>query len=375
MSSAGVASEKPTPVAQRSQSSGLFSRLGAWWLAEARSLAAIGRTDASVASRGERLVVAPGETDIVFSLVRTRGRSPDPLPVARAALTPRTLRTVRRKLGAGASIPLFLEPPSGLVFSHRMMLPAASVSAAPVLVADVVRRKTPLNPDQFHAAYALDPAPEAPGKMLLRIGLVPKAWVADQLKALGLTGDDMAGLLVADAAGSPLQASLAAPRRSVAGLLAGTVAVLLLAGGCAMAGWAAWTTYDEARRLDEQIARVAPRAREALAASRAAGETGALVEALRQRKEQAGLLAVWRELTQLLPTDTFVLDLQVNDREIAITGYSSSASSLIQRLEQSALLTDVALTGAVVFDSLEGKERFTMRAAFRRPQPSVESLR
>lgn len=375
MTSAGVASEKPTPVAGKSQSHGLFARLAAWWMAEARGLLAMGRPDAAAAARGARLVAMPGDTEIVFAHARPKRRSPEPLSVARSALTARTLPTVRRKLGAKASTPLFLSPPPGLVFSHRMLLPAAADSAAPALVADVVRRKTPLNPDQFHAAFALEPAPDAPGKTLLRIGLVPKAWVADQLRDLGLSGDDMAGLLVADAAGAPLCASLASPRRGIAGMLAVAVAVLLVVGTTGVAGWSAWTTHEEVRRLDGQIARVAPRAREAMAASRAAGEAGALVEALQERKAQAGLLATWRELTRLLPTDTFVLDMQVNDREVGLTGYSSSASSLIQRLEQSTLLTDVALTGAVVFDAQEGKERFTLRAAFRRPQPPVETLR
>lgn len=375
MTSAGVASEKPTPVAGKPQSLGLFARLKAWWMAEARGLLAVGRPDAAAAVRGARLVAMPGESEIVFLHVRPRGRSPEPLPVGRSALTARTLFSVRRKLGAKVSTPLFLSPPPGLVFSHRMLLPAAAGSAAPALVADVVRRKTPLNPDQFHAAFALEPAPDAPGKTLLRIGLVPKAWAAEQLRALGLSGDDTAGLLVDDAGGAPLYASLASPRRGIAGMLVAAIAALVVVGTLCVAGWSAWTTHEEVRRLDDQIASVAPRAREAMAASRAAGETGALVEALRKRREQAGLLATWRELTRLLPSDTFVLDLQVNDREVTLTGYSSSASSLIQRLDQSTLLTDVTLTGAVVFDALEGKERFTLRAAFRRPQPPVESLR
>lgn len=375
MTSAGVASEKPTPVAGKSQSHGLVSRLAAWWMAEARSLVAVGRPDAAAAVRGDRLVATPGDSEIVFSHVRRKGRSPEPIPVAKSALTARTLLTVRRKLGAKVSTPLFLSPPSELVFSHRMLLPAAAGGAAPALVADVVRRKTPLNPDQFHAAFALEPSPDAPGKALLRIGLVPKAWVADQLRTLGLSGDDMAGLLVNDASGAPLYASLASPRRGISGPLVAASAALVVVGALGSAGWSAWTMHEEVRRLDDQIARVAPRAREAMAASRAAGETGALVQALRERKEQAGLLVTWRELTRLLPADTFVLDLQVNDREVTLTGYSSSASSLIQRLDQSTLFTDVTLTGAVVFDTLEGKERFSLRAAFRRPQPPVETLR
>ena len=375
MTSAGVASEKPTAVAAKPQSRSLLARLSAWWMAEARSLLAIGRPDAGAALRGARLVVTPGDDEIVFSHVRPRGRPAEPWPVARSALTTRTVPLARRKLRAKVSTPLFLAPPPGMVLSHRMLLPATVGSAAPALVADVVRRKTPLNPEQFHAAFALEPVADAPGKTLLRIGLVPKAWVAEQLGALGLSGDDMAGLLVDEAGGAPLHASLASPHRSMVPRLAGALAALVAVGTLAGAAWSAWSTHEEVRRLDEQIARVAPRARDAIAASRAAGETGALVEALRQRKEQAGVLAAWRELTRLLPNDTFLMDLQVGDREVTLTGYSSSASSLIQRLEQSALLTDVALTGAVVFDALEGKERFSLRAAFRHPQPAVESLR
>jgi general secretion pathway protein L len=352
-----------------------FAGFARWWLAEARGLAGLWRPDPAAAARADRLVVVPGESDVTLEWRRAKGGLPVSETVARSAMSAKTLAAFLRKTRAPRSAPVFLAPPPALVFAHRMLLPTEAAEAAPELVADVVRRKTPLNPDQFHAASAVEPSPDNPGKSVLRIGLVPKAWVADQLRMVGMTGDQVAGLLVSDGAEPPLQASLASRRGRSGAAWAGALAVVAVLGGLGATGWAAWQLHDEGRRLDEQVARIAPKARETLQLNRTAGEARGLVEAIRARKDNAGLLKLWRELTVLMPPDTWVLDLQVNDREVAITGYSSSASSLIQKLEASTLLTDVALTGSVVFDNLEAKERFTLRATFRQPQPPLDSLR
>jgi len=73
-------------------------------------------------------------------------------------------------------------------------------------------------------------------------------------------------------------------------------------------------------------------------------------------------LEILRELTTVLPTDSYLQSYRCTDGVITISGFSSSASDLIPKLEKSALLKDVAARGVIYKDASVGKERFTFEA-------------
>ncbi len=366
--SAIVASPPPA-----SSSRSAWARMRGWWLSEARETGRRWSRNPLTSTGATLLVLRPRETDVEVE-VRSGGRAVllDAIPIEK--VSPRTLRATLRRAKAPRRSPVVLEPPAGVVLAHGITLPAAAAEAAPSLVEDVVRRKTPLSPERFHVAHALDPS-GGTDKATLRIAMVPREWASGQLARIGLGVDSVAAVMVATPGQTPLFAPLAppAPRRGTA-FLRGLLTVALAAGAAWLA-WTAWETRNALAELDGRLAAVAPQAREAMARSRASGDARALVEALAERRDKAGPLVLWRELTALVPADTFIVELQIGERDVTLSGYSSAPTALIQLLEASPLLKEAAFTGAIVFDQQERRERFTIRAALRHPQPAPETLR
>ncbi len=358
----------------RPASTSPWARLRGWWIAEARATGGRWTRDPLAAPDATLLILRPGETDVAVE-GRSAGKSvfADRIPIT--GVTPRGLRALLRRARLPRTSPVIIEPPPGVVLSHAITLPAAAADAAPALVQDVVRRKTPLSPERFHIVHALAAAAGGSDKATLRIALVPREWVAGQLARLGLGVEDIAAVMIDMPGQAPLFAPLAPPKPRRGAAVLRALPVLALAAGLGWLGWAAWQTETALRDVDARLAAIAPQAREAIARQRTSGDARALVDALAERRARAGPLVLWRELTRLVPADTFIVDLQIGERDVTLTGYSSAATALIPLLESSPLLKEAAFTGAIVFDQQERRERFTIRAALRHPQPAPETLR
>jgi Tfp pilus assembly protein PilN len=81
---------------------------------------------------------------------------------------------------------------------------------------------------------------------------------------------------------------------------------------------------------------------------------------------------IWEELARLVPTTTFLTEVEVGSRFVQLSGLSASAPELIKILEGSVLLQDVSFAGPIVLDAAAGKERFTLRASLRQVRDPVE---
>jgi general secretion pathway protein L len=77
-------------------------------------------------------------------------------------------------------------------------------------------------------------------------------------------------------------------------------------------------------------------------------------------------LEILKELTELLPPDTYLSNYTYRDGNIQMIGLAGSASDLVPKLERSPLLKDVGLTGTIIKDQQTGKERFTINAKLER---------
>ncbi len=77
-------------------------------------------------------------------------------------------------------------------------------------------------------------------------------------------------------------------------------------------------------------------------------------------------LEILRELTTVLPSDTYLSAYQYRDGTIQLVGYSASSSDLIPKLEKSPLLKDVVPKGPIFKDPQKGKDRFTFEAKLER---------
>ncbi len=77
-------------------------------------------------------------------------------------------------------------------------------------------------------------------------------------------------------------------------------------------------------------------------------------------------LEVLRELTTVLPPDTYLMTYTYREGNIQIAGVSASAPNLIALLEKSPLLKDVTQKGGIFKDPQTGKDRFSFEARLER---------
>ncbi|MFQ5353314.1 MAG: PilN domain-containing protein, partial [Thermodesulfobacteriota bacterium] len=87
-----------------------------------------------------------------------------------------------------------------------------------------------------------------------------------------------------------------------------------------------------------------------------------------------GPLEVLRELTTLLPRDTWLTGLDFQGDSVSIEGFSARASSLIMKMGSSKFMTDFEFSGPVS-KSANGKERFKMRFNIKRPSGTAHTAK
>ncbi|KJU83712.1 Fimbrial assembly [Candidatus Magnetobacterium bavaricum] len=76
-------------------------------------------------------------------------------------------------------------------------------------------------------------------------------------------------------------------------------------------------------------------------------------------------LNMLRELTTILPADTWLARLTITDKDIMLEGYAPTASVLLSVLENSKYFKDVGTSATTYKDQRLGKERFQIKAAFK----------
>ena len=80
------------------------------------------------------------------------------------------------------------------------------------------------------------------------------------------------------------------------------------------------------------------------------------------------MINLLRELTERLPDDTWVQNLDYRDGEIQIRGESAQATALINLLDQAPGITEVTFRSPVVQVSGGGRERFHISLKYKRPE-------
>jgi Tfp pilus assembly protein PilN len=117
-----------------------------------------------------------------------------------------------------------------------------------------------------------------------------------------------------------------------------------------------------ARALDQKIAQLEKPVKEVNALRDQAKAIGDRINSLEKilQKRDANLEAL-QELTGILPTDTYLTTYNYQEQTnlIQISGWSSSGSDLLQKLDQSPLFKDVSQKGAIYKPQAGGKYNFT----------------
>jgi general secretion pathway protein L len=94
------------------------------------------------------------------------------------------------------------------------------------------------------------------------------------------------------------------------------------------------------------------------------------VEVLNRKREQPQMTDLLREVTDLLPDDTWVQTLNYRDGEVDIRGESAQATALIGLLEQGPGISGATFRSPVMQVAQSGKERFHIAFTYSRPSPA-----
>jgi general secretion pathway protein L len=114
------------------------------------------------------------------------------------------------------------------------------------------------------------------------------------------------------------------------------------------------------QQLDQEIASLAPavqRVQTLRVTTEAMDKKILFVEDLLRNKDMN--LEILKELTTILPPDTYLNLYSYRDGRIQIGGLSGSAYDLMPKLDKSPLLKDVIQRGPISKDSQSGKDRFS----------------
>ncbi|MCU0832879.1 MAG: PilN domain-containing protein [Chromatiaceae bacterium] len=131
-----------------------------------------------------------------------------------------------------------------------------------------------------------------------------------------------------------------------------------------------WQKQRQLESLDTQLGTLrasAAEVEEVRAALERAREGSTLV--LQRKIDQPRSVDLLRELTERLPDDTWVQNLDVTEREVQIRGESAQATALIGLLEKAPGFSGVSFRSPVVQVATTGQERFHIAFRFQPPEP------
>ena len=263
--------------------------------------------------------------------------------------------------------PIILCAPDNLLLKKRLAFPKAAADSLRQVLAFEMNRRTPFSAEQVYFDYRLDPKGAKADKIQLELYLAPKkqldAWLG-LLSGWGVTPDAIRPAREAQGAALNLIPPEARPGRQ-----SGSDQILLWLAGAVFV-LSVMALYAPVINQQRHIA--------SLEAGIATHRTAAVqLQALRQ--EQARLLAkarfltdkrgaeppgleLLREITRIMPADTWLMRLVMEAGELQLIGESGDAAALIPILEASEYLDNAGFRSPITRNTASGKDRFHVSA-------------
>lgn len=344
-----------------------FSRFFSWWLGELTACIP-SRLRALLRRKPSLLVLTPAD-DAVHVCLNRRGR------LHRFGQVPITaeneLHRSLSKLLGGISLRNFdvvVNIPAHSVLRRRVALPIEAAENLREVLAFEMDRHTPFKADEVAYDYRLIDTDVGGRKLTVDLVVVPTA-IIDRAAAIagsfGLTAKRIG--IVDDELRHhrpfnfrPYKATeWPTVRRPLVVALATTTVIL------AIVAWYLPLYFDHQASAAYE-ARLEATHVEALEADAVKKRLAAAMDLNRRlvdwRAARPTATSLLADVTDRLPDDTWLTELQLQNGELALTGYSPSAAALISKLETSPLLSDVRFGSPVTPDRQVGSERFHILA-------------
>jgi len=267
--------------------------------------------------------------------------------------------------------PRFLLLERDTILSKEMTLPMATESRLPQVLTFEMDRQTPFKASDVYFGWKIRDRNGETGQITLEIYVVPRKQVDKAIHYLSSRGLSLMGVDVLED-GKTMGLNLLPAGQRVREVnrkmrmnfvLAGAAVVLL----ALLMTQSLYLRSHQVVELETAIAEVRGEAR----------LVQRIKEQIRDTSEAAGFLTVRRDesplaielladITRLLPQDTYLDRLVINQSGVQMQGKSQNAQRLIERVNQSELLDDAAFRGSTRLDARTGLEIFEINAKISR---------
>ena len=239
------------------------------------------------------------------------------------------------------------------LFLRTLTVPDVALPQLDAILRQDVARRTPVAPDEIRHG----------GEVLTRSGalrgvnhwIVRRDILRGKLDTLGIGEAEVDAVALAEAGAPPrpvirLRGGAAGERDRPAGLLRRLAMAALLVTALALA---AADAVEGAR-----AARVADALAEARLDTAGGAAGGRDLRALLALKALPGFGPSWAELSRIVPDDTYLTELRLDDGTFALRGASANAAALVRIVDASPLFVAAALTGGIAPNAGSGRDQF-----------------
>ncbi|HOW75881.1 MAG TPA: PilN domain-containing protein [Candidatus Competibacteraceae bacterium] len=308
-----------------------------------------------------RLIIKPDADG--WALFRQEHGEPEPLPQQSWESLDRETR--RKLIKAERPAAIVLQMPADRALTRVVMLPMAAASNLRQVLGYDMDRLTPFSASQlYYDALILERQPEQ-RRIRVELSALPRTEVDAVLEALAALG--VAPDVVEVTEGRPGVNLLPAEKRPRRGVwprrLQRTLIVISLSLALAAALLPLWQYRTLVIGLQQQVDALQRESSQVLTLREQLGKAVQSSRFLVQKKQsRPPVIELLRELTAILPDNTWLERLQIKGETLQLIGQSASASALVSVVEESKLLGDAAFASPVTNDRRTGKERFVLGA-------------
>ena len=329
--------------------------------------------------RRKRKFLVVEQADDVFEVLPPNGRSSaggrgEPLRFVDGRFVDGEGSRVCPRL-AGADVEIVLATKR---FMFRSLeLPARASGFLDAIVRAQIDRLTPWSPAQAVFGCAA-PAELAGGRVSVAIAATARASVAPLVAAMeALAAQRIVVSTTLDDSNGPARSRISVfsqqthrerQLRRLRRVMIAAPVLALLAGLSALAAWAFVDADLEASRL--RLAQLMAERRAALSPSGGAAHEAAAALAQRKRTTPASVI-VLESLSQALPDDTHLTELQISDGKLQMSGVTHEAAALIRIMEQTSQFKRATFFAPTTMAAGEGGEQFHIEAQVAPYYPEV----
>ncbi len=254
-----------------------------------------------------------------------------------------------------------LELPRDAVLTRSVSFPAQVRANLPQVIRYELDRLTPFQAEDVFFDYAPQAGPKNASRVNLDLVVCRRDLIDGWIKQMSALGSPLDRVTWEGAwPGANLLPPEQRPRSRRVRLGVGALLLLVAALlGVAVLLTPLWQKQQLAAMLDTELGEVRAQAvavddlRQELESAR----QGSTV-VLRQKLERASTLDLLRDLTDRLPEDTWIQNLEISDGQVDLRGESGQATALIALLEQAPNIEGVSFKSPVTQVARTGKERF-----------------